>query len=88
MALVGLRGQRHAPAAFYPREIPIPIVQEAGWVPEPVGTGAEYLALTRIRSPGHPALNQSLYRLRYRANKINGECKLFENQLICRLLNY
>jgi hypothetical protein len=31
------------PQPFYPRETdPIPIVQEAGWVPGPVGTGAEY----------------------------------------------
>jgi hypothetical protein len=35
-------GQRHAPAAFYPRERPI--VQEAGWAPGSVWTGAENLA--------------------------------------------
>jgi hypothetical protein len=28
-------GQRHAPAALLP---PVPIVQEAGWAPEPVWT--------------------------------------------------
>ena len=37
-----MRGQRHAPAAPYPRERPI--VQEAGWAPGPVWTGAENLA--------------------------------------------
>jgi hypothetical protein len=30
-------------------EDPVPIVQEAGWTPEPVWTGAENLALTEIR---------------------------------------
>jgi len=44
-------GQRHAPAALYPREKdPVPIVEEAGWAPGPVWTGAENLALTGIRS--------------------------------------
>jgi hypothetical protein len=33
-------GQRHAPAAFYPRgkHPPVPIVQEFRWAPEPVWT--------------------------------------------------
>jgi len=39
-------------------------VQEAGWAPGPVWTGAENLASTGIRSPDRPARNQSLYRLR------------------------
>ena len=43
-ALEGVGGQRHAPAAL-PPEKPIPNVQEAGWAPEPVWTGAENLAL-------------------------------------------
>jgi hypothetical protein len=50
-----MRGQRHAPAAIYPRENPVPIVQEAGWAPGPVWTGAENLAPTGIRSPDCPA---------------------------------
>jgi hypothetical protein len=32
---MGESGQRHAPAALLP---PVPIVQEAGWAPEPVWT--------------------------------------------------
>jgi hypothetical protein len=33
----GLSGQRHTPAAFWPGEkTPVPIIQEAGWAPEPV----------------------------------------------------
>ena len=39
-----MRGQRHAPAALYPREDPVPTVKEVGWAPEPVWTGAENLA--------------------------------------------
>jgi hypothetical protein len=39
-ALDGVSGQRHAPTALYPRgkEPPVPIVQEAGWAPEPSWT--------------------------------------------------
>ena len=33
---------------------PVPIVQEAGWAPGPVWTGAENLAPTGIRSPDRP----------------------------------
>jgi hypothetical protein len=45
---------------------PVPIVQEAGWAPGPVWTGAENLPPTGIRSPDRPARSQSLYRLRYK----------------------
>jgi hypothetical protein len=37
-------GQHHAPAAFTLGKDPVPIVQEAGWAPEPVWIGAENLA--------------------------------------------
>jgi len=68
---------------------PVPIVQEAVWVPGPVWTGAENLAPTGIRSPHRPARSQSLYRLRYPAhflililiNPLNAELNL-----ICHLL--
>jgi hypothetical protein len=39
-----MRGQQHAPAAFTPGKDRVPIVQEAGWSPEPVWIGAENLA--------------------------------------------
>jgi hypothetical protein len=52
---MGVDGQRHAPAALYPREDPVPIVQEAGWAPGPVWTGAENLAHTGFRPPDRPA---------------------------------
>ena len=38
-----MRGQRHAPAAPYPRKDPVPIAQLAGWASGPVWTGAENL---------------------------------------------
>ena len=56
-----MRGQCHASPALYPRgKDPVPIVQEAGWAPEPVCTGAENLAPTGIQSPDRPALSQSM----------------------------
>ena len=51
-ALEGVRAQRHAPAAFTPGKDPLPIVQEAGWAPGPVRTGAENLASYRDSIPG------------------------------------
>ena len=66
-----MRGLRHAPTALYPGKDPLPIVQEAGWAPGPVWTGAENLAPTGIRSPDRPARGQSLYRLRYQAHILN-----------------
>ena len=63
-----MRGQRHAPADPYPGKDPVPIVQEAGWAPGPVWTGAENLAPTGIRYPDRPSRSQSLYRLPYPAH--------------------
>jgi hypothetical protein len=40
---------------FTPRKDPASSVQEAGWAPGPVWTGAENLASTGIRSPDRPA---------------------------------
>ena len=39
-------------ARFTPGEHPVPIVQEAGWVPVPLWTGAESLAPHRDSIPG------------------------------------
>ena len=50
---------------FPPGKDPVPIVQEAGWAPGPVWTGAENLAPSGILSPDCPARSQSLYRLSY-----------------------
>ena len=38
-----MRGQRHALPVLYPMKDLVPIVQEAGWAPGPVWTGAENL---------------------------------------------
>ena len=54
---------------FTPRKVPIPFVQEAGWAPGPVWTGAENLTPTGIRSPDRSVRSQSLYRLRYPAHR-------------------
>ena len=54
---------------FTPGKDTVPIVQEAGWAPRQVWTGAENLTPTGIRSPDRSARSQSLYRLRYLAHK-------------------
>jgi hypothetical protein len=64
-----VRVQRHASAALYYGKDPVPIVNEAGWAPGPVWTGAENLFPTGIRSPDRLARSHSLYRLRYPAHK-------------------
>ena len=53
---------------FIPGKDPVPIVQEAGWAPGPVWTGAENLAPTGIWSPDRKACSQSLYQLCYPAH--------------------
>ena len=50
---------------FNPGKVPVPIVQEVGWIPGPVWTGAHNLAPTGIRAPDRPARSQLLYRLSY-----------------------
>jgi len=62
---MGVGGQRHAPAAFTPGKDPVTIVQEAGWAPGPVWTGAENFTPTGIRFPDIPGRSESLYRLSY-----------------------
>ena len=49
----------------------MPIVQEAGWAPGPVWTGAENLANTGTRSLDRSDHSQSLCRLSYPAHKVN-----------------
>jgi hypothetical protein len=54
-ALEGGEGSASRPGRFTPGKDPVPIVQEAGWAPGLVWTGAENLASTGIRSPDRPA---------------------------------
>jgi len=48
-----------------PGKDPVPIVEEAGWVPGLVWTCAGNLTATVFRSPACAALSESLYRLHY-----------------------
>jgi hypothetical protein len=63
-------------------------LQEAGWAPGPVWTGAENLAHTGIRSPDSPARSHSLYRLNYPTHILWRACVLYwlniylENEII------
>ena len=58
---------------FTPKKDPVPLVQEVGWDPGPVWTGAENLDSTGIQSPDRPARSQSLHRLRYPARRVQEE---------------
>ena len=51
-ALDGGGWSRPRPGRFIPRNDPVPIVQEAGWAPGTVWTGAENLATHRDSIPG------------------------------------
>jgi len=53
----GVSGLQHAPAALYPGKDPVPILQEAGWVPGPVWTG-EKSRPHRDSILDHPARSQ------------------------------
>jgi hypothetical protein len=71
-ALDGGEWSRSRPGRALPpgKGPPVPIVQEAGWAPEPVWTQRleeNPLPLPGIepRSPGRPALSQTLYCLSY-----------------------
>jgi len=55
-ATEGGEGTASCPGSlFTPRKEPVPIVQEAGWAPGPVWTGAENLASTGFPFPDRPA---------------------------------
>ena len=80
-ALEGGEGSASRPGrSLPPGKDPVPIVQEAGWAPGLVWTGAENLAPTGIRSPGGPARSQSLYRLSYPAHVLLGLKKAIFNK--------
>ena len=52
---------------FTPAKAPVPIVQEAGWIPGPVWRGGKSRP-HRDSIPDRPARSQSLYRLSYPAH--------------------
>jgi len=71
---------------FTPGKDPVSIVQEAGWAPGPVWTGAENLAPTGIRSPERPARSQLLYGLSYRGPlRCTDWMKVKGNMIYCGL---
>ena len=53
------------PGRFTPCNEQSPVVQEAGWTPEPACKSGENLADNGTRSPDHPARRVSLYPLSY-----------------------
>ena len=61
-----------SPGRFAPGKDPVPTVQEAGWAPGPVWTGAENLAPQRDSNPDRPVRSESLYRLSYRGPPATG----------------
>ena len=64
-ALEGVKGQRQAPTALYPRERPGTHFT-GGWVGPMAGLDRFGESLpTGIRSPDRPARSQPLYRLNY-----------------------
>jgi hypothetical protein len=70
---MGVSGQRHAPAALYPRgkDPPVPIVQEAGWAPEPVWT-------QRLEEKSFaPAGDRTIFALDYLLQHYN--CSVFRS---------
>ena len=67
------------PSSFIPGNDPVPIIQEVGWAPASVRTGAENFAPTGFRSLDHSARSESLNRLSYRGPQHRGvnELNLF-----------
>ena len=62
---MGVGGQHHALAAFSRERDPVPIVQEAVWVPGPVWTVAENVAAHQDSIPYRSARSETLYRVGY-----------------------
>jgi len=79
--LGGGEGSTPRPGRFTPGKDPVPIVQEAGWAPGPVWTGAENLAPTGIRPPDRPESSQSLYPTTLHGPHFNTRSYLFS--IVC-----
>jgi hypothetical protein len=88
---LGVSDQRYAPAALVSpgKGPPVPIVQEAGWAPEPVWTQRleeKSFAPPGIepRSPGRPARSQTLYCLSYPGSNL----KMYLRKIVFVCLDY
>jgi hypothetical protein len=79
-ALDGVSGQRHAPAALYPRGMDPGTHCTDGWVGPRAGLDAEtrrkILCLCRGSNPGRPVCSQALYWLSYPGSSENGSMEL------------
>jgi hypothetical protein len=81
---MGVSGQHHAPTAILPpgKGPPVPIVQEAGWAPEPVWTqrleeksfvsAGDRTPIARSSSPWSDTILPELHRLHRAVRKIRG----------------
>ena len=81
-----MRGQRHAPAAPYPRKRPGTHCT-GGWVG--LTAGLDWCGKSRptgIRAPDRPARRQSLYRLRYPAHSTQNLMSPMSNFMNIRLV--
>ena len=78
-------GSASRPGHSLPWERPSNMLQEVGWTPGPVWTGAENLAPNGIRSLDRPVCSQSLYWLSYRAHFVLGEKYTVRNIWTCSL---
>jgi hypothetical protein len=70
---MGVSGQHHATAVLLPpgNGPPVPIVQEAGWAPEPVWTQRleeTFFAPCRGSNPDHPVIQPVVRHYTARAN--------------------
>jgi len=65
---------------FTPGRDPVPIVQEAGWAPGPVWTDGK-ICPHRDSIPDRPSRSQSLYRLSYRAHKLQVDSSLLQHKI-------
>jgi hypothetical protein len=71
---MGVRGQRHTPAALYPRESPR-THWTGGWVgPRAALDGCGKSRPTGIRSPDHQVRSAALYRVRFGILQIRSGC--------------
>jgi hypothetical protein len=81
---MGVSGQRHSPAALYPRgkDPRYPFVQEAGWAPEPVWTqriDEKSFAPARDRTPYLPVVQPVVRHYTAWANPAPLEQGTYEN---------
>ena len=87
---MGVGGQPHAPAASTPGKDPVPILQEARWVPGPVWTsGKSRPHWDSI--PDRPVRSKSPYRMSYRAHTatyVNWEINKEYFVLFCWLMSF